>query len=174
LHGGSARCTALERFHALLGGSLALRVTLGVAAASSGGWRRGSVSFRAPSLVINNGARRGAAGGFEGLRRGGTGQRGGWQRCRLQLLPSRDARDKVVLVVLVRLGVEHKLAHCVGLLFGEVVAAAHLLMQLRLVIFVEVRWAWVAVVAWQRWGLRGLGRRRVGRQAQDVLLHRPG
>jgi hypothetical protein len=85
------------------------------------------VSFGAPSLVITNGARRSAAGGFKGLRRGGAGQRGGWQRCRLQLLPSHDARDKVVIVVVVRLGVEHTLARCVGLLVDEVVAAAHLL-----------------------------------------------
>jgi hypothetical protein len=106
------------------------RVLLAVAWYGSrrgGGVSGGSVGFGAPSLVITNGARRGAAGRVEGLRRGGAGQRGGWQRCRHWLLPSHDARDKVVLVVVVRLGVEHTLAHCVGLLVDEVVAAAHLL-----------------------------------------------
>jgi hypothetical protein len=110
----------------------AFHVDLGAFDVGCGGWRRGGVSgggvsFGAPSLVIANCARRGAAGRVEGLRRGGAGQRGGWQRCRLQLLPSHDARDKVVLVIVVRLGVEHTLAHCVGLLVDEVVAAAHLL-----------------------------------------------
>jgi len=94
---------------------------------SVGSCSGGGVSFGAPSLVITNGARRGAAGRVEGLQRGGARQRGGWRRCRHRLLPSHDARDKVVLVVVVRLGVEHTLALCVGLFVDEVVAAAHLL-----------------------------------------------
>jgi hypothetical protein len=60
------------------------RVLLAVAWYGSrrgGGVSGGSVSFGAPGLVIANGTRRGAAVGFEGLRRGGAGQRGGWQRC---------------------------------------------------------------------------------------------
>ena len=53
------------------------------------------------SLVITNGARRGAAGRFEGLRCGVTRQRGGRLHCRFQLRPSRDARDKVFVFVVV-------------------------------------------------------------------------